>query len=83
MPGYIKKTLQEYEHVVPTKPQHCTYSPEPKHFGSKAQRPLHGDTSPLLDNKGKTRNQKGSILYYAQAMDMTVLMALSTSPCCR
>jgi hypothetical protein len=30
MPGYIKKKLQEYEHVVKTKPQHCPYSPEPK-----------------------------------------------------
>jgi hypothetical protein len=67
MPGYIKKKLQEYEHVVPTKPQHCPYSPEPKHFGSKAQGPLPSDASPLLDNKGKKGIQKivGSILYYA------------------
>jgi hypothetical protein len=65
--GYIKKKLQEYEHVVPTKPRHYPYSPEPKQFGSKAQRPLPSDTSPLLDDKGKKRIQKivGSILYYA------------------
>ncbi len=80
MPGYIKKKLQEYEHVVPTKPQHCPYSPEPKQFGSKAQRPLPGDMSLLLDDKGTKCIQKivGSILYYAQAVDMTVLLALST-----
>ncbi len=80
MPGYIKNKLQEYEHVVKTKPQHCPYSPEPKQFGSKAQRPLPGDSSPFLDDKGKKRVQKiiGSILYYACAVDMTVLMMLST-----
>jgi hypothetical protein len=56
------------------------YSPEPKQFGSEAQRPLPGDTSPLLDDKGKKRIKKigGSILYYAHAVNMTVLMALST-----
>ncbi len=53
MPGYIKKKLQEYEHVVPTKPQHCPHSSELKHFGSKAQRPLPGNKSPLLDDKEK------------------------------
>ena len=58
MPGYIKKKLQEYGHVVPKKPQHCPYSPEPKQFGSKAQWPLPCDTSPLLDNKGEKHIQK-------------------------
>ncbi len=79
-PRYIKKKLEEYEHVVQKKPQHCPYSPEPKQFGSKAQRPLPGNTSLLLDDKGKKHIQKivGSILYYARAVDMRVLMALST-----
>ncbi len=80
MPGYIKKKLQEFEHATPTKPQHCPYSPAPKQFGSEAQRPLPGDTSPVIDDKKKKRIQQivGSILYYARAIDMTVLMALST-----
>ncbi len=50
MPGYIQKKLQEYEHVMPKKPQHCPYSPEPKQFGSEAQRPLPGDSTPFLDD---------------------------------
>jgi hypothetical protein len=80
MPGYIKKKLQEYEHVRPSKPQNCPYSPELKQYGSKAQWPLPKDTSKLLDDRGKKRIQKivGSILYYAWAVNMTVLMALST-----
>jgi len=36
MPVYIKKKLQEYEHVMPKKLQTCPYSPEPKKFGIEA-----------------------------------------------
>ena len=59
--------------------QTCPYSPEPKTFGEDAQTPLVIDSSPLLNEKGLKRVQKfvGSILYYARAVDMTVLMALS------
>jgi hypothetical protein len=37
------------------------------------------DTSPKLDEKGKKRIQQivGSFLYYARAVDPTILMALS------
>ncbi len=46
------------------------------------QTPLAVNSSPLLDEKGLKRVQKivGSILYYARAVDMTVLMALSAIP---
>jgi hypothetical protein len=30
MPGYIKKKLQEFGHLVPNQTQKCPYSPEPK-----------------------------------------------------
>jgi hypothetical protein len=80
MPGYIQKGLQEYEHIHPKKKQHCPYSPEPKQLGSKAQWPLPGIDSKLLDEGGKKPDPKvvRSILYSACAVDMTVLMALST-----
>ena len=79
MPGYITKKLQEYNHVISKAVQHCPYAPAPKQFGSEAQRPLPTDSSPRLDKKGVRRVQQivGSILYYARAVDMTVLMALS------
>ncbi len=62
------------------KVQTCPYTPAPKQFGSEAQRPLPADNSPPLDKKGIKRVQQivGSILYYVQAVDMMVLMALST-----
>ncbi len=80
MLGYIKKKLQEYGHIMPKRLQTCPYSPEPKQFGTEAQAPLPADTTPKLDAKGIKRVQQivGSILYYARAVDMTVLMALSS-----
>ena len=80
MPGYIKKKMLEDNHVVPTQLQSCTYSPEPKQFGFKAQAPLPNNESPKLDAKDIKRIQQivGSILYYAHTVDMTVLAALST-----
>ncbi len=80
MPGYIKKKLQEYSHIMPEKLQACPYSLEPKQFRTEAQAPLPADTTPKLDAKGIKRVQQivGSILYYARAVNMTVLMALSS-----
>jgi hypothetical protein len=72
--------LQEYKHIVPKKLQTCPYLPEPKKFGTEAQTPLPPNSSLKLDAKGIKRVQKivGSVLYYARAVNMTVLMALSS-----
>ncbi len=80
MPGYIKKKLQEYGHIMPKKLQACPYSLKPKQFGTEAQAPLLADTTPKLDAKGIKRVQQivGSILYFARVVDMTVLMALGS-----
>jgi hypothetical protein len=78
MPGNTKKKLQEYEHVAGKKRQTCPYSPEPKKFGTEAQAPLPLNSSPRLKTKGIKCVQQivGSIMYYARAVDMTVIMAL-------
>jgi hypothetical protein len=80
MPGYIKKLLLKYKHRMPTKPQHCPYAPAPKQYGAKAQAPLPVDVSPKLSPKEIKEIQCviGSILYYARAVDITVIMALSS-----
>ena len=79
MPGYIKKQLLKYEHIM-RRIQHCPYLPEPKRYGADAQSPLPQDISQkLTDNKiKKVQKIVGSILYYTRAVDMTVLMALSS-----
>jgi hypothetical protein len=78
MPGYIKKQLLKYEHIIQWV-QHCPYSPEPKKYDAKAQSPLPQDNSRKLTDKEIKQVQKivSSILYYARAVDMTLLMALS------
>jgi hypothetical protein len=80
MPGYIKTKLQEYVHVMGNKVQTCPYSPEPKKFGTETKAPLPPNSSPQLNAKGIKHVQQivGSILYYARAVDMTVLMVLSS-----
>ncbi len=80
MPGYIKKLLQKYKHKMPTKPQYCPYTPPPKQYGTEAQAPLPVDISPKLSDGEIKEIQRivGSILYYARAVDITVLMALSS-----
>ena len=80
MPGYIKKLLQRYKHLTAKKPQHCPYNPLPKKYGKDAQDTIPDDTSPRVDEARRKKIQQivGSILYYARAVDLTVLMALST-----
>ncbi len=60
--------------------QGCPYAPKPKKIGTEAQASFPQDNTPKLDKKGIKQVQQivGSILYYAQAVNMTVLMALST-----
>ncbi len=80
MPGYIKKLLQKYKHKLPKKPQHCPYTPAPKQNGAASQAPLLVDISPKLSDIEIKEIQQvvRSILYYARAVDVTVLMALSS-----
>jgi hypothetical protein len=49
MPGYVKKKLQEYHHIVSKCIQTCPYMPAPKQFGSEARSPLPPDLLPKLD----------------------------------
>jgi hypothetical protein len=77
MPGYIKQLLLHHKHPMPSKPQNCPYAPTPKQYGAKAQAPLPVDISPKL-SPNKIKEIQRIILYYAQAVDITVLMALSS-----
>ncbi len=79
MAAYVTKQLTRYGHIPPLKPQHCPYAPNPMNFGKDNQTPSPINDSPLLDDTGKKQNQQivGGFLYYAQAVDPTILMALS------
>ena len=80
MPGYIKRQLQKYTHQAPNKPLESPYPAPPKKYGGTAQDIPPEDTSQTLSPIDKKRVQQifGSILYYARAVDSTVLVALSS-----
>ncbi len=79
MAKYVLKQLTKYGHVAPSKPQHCPYLPNPIKYGKDNQAPSPLNDSPLLNEAGKKCILQivGSFLYYARAVDPTILMALS------
>ena len=80
MPGYIQKVLHKFQHPYPKKPQHAPHKCETPQYGAKVQYTETPDNSPsLVASEIKTLQQQiGSILYYARAVDSTLLVALST-----
>ncbi len=78
MAAYVTKQLTRYGHILPLKPQHCPYAPNPINYSKDNQTPSPINDSPLLDDAEKKRIQQiiGSFLYYAQAVDPTIFMAL-------
>ena len=72
--------MQKYKHQNPSKPQYTPYPTAPFKYGAAPQEPTPQDTAQLATKSEITRIQHilGSILYYARAVKLTVLMALST-----
>ena len=79
MPNYVHKTLIKYDHKAPKRHQSCPYEPEPIKYGRDSQKITHEKESPTLPEKDKKIIQQvlGSFLYYARAIDMTILHALN------
>ena len=79
MPNYVVKQLTKYRYKAPKRPQHCPYEPEPRVYGKKSQEMLKKVDSPPVSKEEKVYIQQvvGSFLYYARAIDMTILHALS------
>ena len=80
MPGYIEKALARFNHTQPIKPQ---YQPHPHtipSYGATVQYAKHNDQSPAAskDEEKFIRQVVGVLLYYARAVDPTLLVALST-----
>jgi hypothetical protein len=66
-------------YAINSLPQHCPYTQNPTAYGKDNQATTPSDTSPLLNAAGKKRIQQivVSFIYYAHAVDTTILMALS------
>jgi hypothetical protein len=80
MPGYVTRALQRFSHPPPTKPQHSPHAWQKPSYGDKIQYAPDSDTSPALDSKETKLVQEilGTLLYYARAVDSTMLAAIGT-----
>ena len=79
IPGYVPKALKRFNHEFPSRPQHQPYPHVPPDYGAKKQYAKAADASPLLDKHGKkyVMQVTGTFLFYARAIDSTMLPALS------
>ena len=80
MPGYVDKLLARFDHKPPARPQNSPHAAPPRLFGKEAQIPLDHDPEPILPPDRIKRIQQiiGTIMYYARAVDLTTLVALSS-----
>ena len=80
MPGYVTRALHKFMHTPATRPQHSPHAWNPPNYGATVQYAPDADTSPLLDSKALTHLQNviGTFLYYARAVDSTMLVALGS-----
>jgi hypothetical protein len=78
MPGYIVKALKKYQHPAPMAPQDTPYAAAPIQYSAKVQRVNIDTTSPLSPAELKqVQDIVGTLLYYARAVDPTLLAASS------
>jgi hypothetical protein len=80
MPGYIEKALQRFQHENPIKPEHSPHRYIEPQYGAPVQYTEPIDESEPL-NKAETKLLQeiiGTLLYYARAIDSTMLVALSS-----
>ena len=78
--GYIDKLRAWYQHEMPSQPQHSPYRAPPKVYDTAAQDTIQDDVTAKIDEKRVKAIQQvvGGVLYYARAVDSTVLPALSS-----
>jgi hypothetical protein len=80
IPGYIERALMRFEHPPPTRPQHSPHVWTKPTYGAAIQYAPSHDNSAALDAKDTKRVQEvlGTLLFYARAVDSTMLTAIGT-----
>jgi hypothetical protein len=78
MPGYVSNVISKFQHDSPKHPQHTPSKYVTPVYGTKNQYATQYET-PSLTAKQCLNIQKvtGSVLYYARAVDPTVLMRIT------
>ena len=79
MPNYVHKTLVEYRHEMSKRAQYCPYAPPTERYGKDSNLTIPEEIWPPVteDEKKYVQRVVGSFLYYARAIDLTILHALS------
>jgi hypothetical protein len=78
MPGYVSKVLSKFQHDPPKHPQHTPSRYVAPVYGAKTHYATKDETPPLTAQQCLTiQKVTGSVLYYARAVDHTVLMQLN------
>jgi hypothetical protein len=78
MPGYVSNVLSKFQHDAPKHPQHTPSRYVTPVYGAKTQYATKDETLPLTAKQCLTiQKVTGSVLYYARAVDPTVLMPLN------
>jgi hypothetical protein len=78
MPGYVSKVLSKFQHDAPKHPQHTPSRYVMPVYGAKTKYATKDETPPLTAQQCLTiQKVTGSVLYYARAVDPTVLMPLN------
>ncbi len=80
MPGYIKKALLRFKHHKPKKMQNSPHPHTIPDYGNKIQYTADKDNTPKLgkDDTQYIQQVSGMLLYYARAVNSTILPALSS-----
>jgi hypothetical protein len=78
MTGYVSNVLSKFQHDSPNHPQHTPSRYVTPVYGAKTQYATKYKTPPLAAKQCVTiQKVTGSVLYYARAVDPTVLMPLN------
>jgi hypothetical protein len=78
MPGYVSNVLSKFQHNSPNHPQHTPSRYVTPVYGANTQYATKDETPPLTAQQCLTiQKVTGSVLYYARAVDPTVLMPLN------
>jgi hypothetical protein len=77
MPGYISNILSKFQHDSPKQPQHTPSRYVLPVYGAKTQYNYGWNTPAHCTTMSRNPKVTGSVLYYARAVDPSVLMPLN------
>jgi hypothetical protein len=78
IPGYVSNVLSKFQHEAPKHPQHTPSRYVTPMYGAKTQYATKDETPPLTAKQCLIiQKVTGSVLYYARAVDPTVIMPLN------